>query len=72
MAEERVFTEEDIGMTFTIATPEGTMIEQEIVQCTCMICGESMIGTIGGAGGFLARHNFYHEHEMQLARVVGQ
>lgn len=68
----REYTEDDIGNTITIATHEGTMIEQEIVQCTCMICGESMIGTIAGAGGFLARHNFYHEHELQLARVVGQ
>jgi len=68
----REFTEDDIGTTITIATPEGTMIEQEIVECTCMICGEGMIGTISGAGGFLARHKFFHDTELLLARVVSQ
>ena len=65
----REYTEDDIGQKFTIVTPEGTYIEQEIVRYTCFVCGESMIGTIRSAGGFAAAHRIYHEEELQLARL---
>ena len=68
---EEVFTEEDIGETITVTTAEGTYINQTIVGTHCLICGERMIGTMAAAGGFLARHEHYHNREMQLAQLSG-
>ncbi len=69
---DKVYTEEDIGTIVTVTTAEGTFIEQEIVSTFCLICGERMIGTIAAAGGFLARHEHFHNREMQLAEIQNQ
>jgi len=67
--DEKEFTEDDIGTKITITTAEGTYIEQIIVPTHCLICGERMIGTIAACGGFLARHEHFHNREMQLAQI---
>ena len=69
--EEKEFTEEDIGNTITVKTAEGTYIEQVIVATHCLICGERMIGTIAAAGGFLARHEHFHNREAPLLEIEG-
>lgn len=66
---ENEFTEEDIGETITVTTAGGTYINQTIVGTHCLICGERMIGTMAAAGGFLARHEHFHNREMQLAQI---
>ena len=68
---EKELTEEDIGNTVTKKTAEGTYIEQQIVATHCLICGERMIGTIAAAGGFLARHEHFHNREAPMAEIEG-
>ena len=69
--EEKEFTEEDIGKDVTITTAEGTYIKQVIVKTYCQFCGEEMIGTIRAAGGFLARHEHFHNREAPLMEIEG-
>ena len=69
ITDEKKFTDEDVGETVTITTPEGTYIEQVIVKTYCQFCGEEMIGTIRAAGGFLAAHDIYHQAETPLAQM---
>jgi len=66
---ENELTEGNIGETITVTTAEGTYINQSIVATHCLICGERMIGTMAAAGGFLARHEHFHNREMQLAHI---
>lgn len=68
---DKTFTEESIGETITIVTAEGTYMEQKIVSTHCLICGERMIGTVAAAGGFLARHEHYHNREAPLMEIEG-
>jgi hypothetical protein len=70
--DEKVFTETDIGTYVTVTTAEGTFIEQKVVSTFCLICGEIMIGTMAAAGGFLARHEHFHQREVQLAEIHNQ
>ena len=64
MADEKNgFTEDDIGTCITIKRQDGTYIEAEIVRVFCPLCTEEFIGTKRDAGGFIAGHRAYHEHE---------
>ena len=57
------FTEEDIGRIVTIRRNDGTYVEAEVVRVFCPLCTEEFIGTKRDAGGFIAGHRAYHEHE---------
>lgn len=59
----RQYTEDDIGMFVTLVREDGTYVEAEIVRVFCPLCGEEFIGTKRDAGGFIAGHKAYHEHE---------
>lgn len=59
----RQYTEDDIGIFVTLVREDGTYVEAEIVRVFCPLCGEEFIGTKRDAGGFIAGHKAYHEHE---------
>jgi len=61
--EEREYTEDDIGMFVTLTREDGTYLEAEIVRVFCPLCAEEFIGSKRDAGGFIAGHKAYHEHE---------
>lgn len=64
MSEETAgFTEDNIGEILTLKRPDGTYIQAEIVRVFCPLCTEEFIGTKRDAGGFIAGHRAYHEHE---------
>jgi len=50
--------------------PSGIEPAAEIVRVYCPACGEEFIGTKRGAGGFIAGHQTYHEHENRLDLIV--
>ena len=60
---KRQYTEDDIGIFVTLVRDDGTYVEAEIVRVFCPVCGEEFIGTKRDAGGFIAGHRAYHEHE---------
>ena len=59
----RKYTEDDIGIFVTLVREDGTYVEAEFVRVFCPLCGEEFIGTKRDAGGFIAGHKAYHEHE---------
>ena len=63
------YTTEMIGKKVRVQTPEG--IETDIVDETyCPICEAHCIGTIAFCGGFLARHQAYHQNA-NIVAVIG-
>ena len=69
---ESDFTEEDIGHILTVISTDGYYKQAEIVKVTCPTCGEEFLGTKRNAGGFIAGHRDYHEHENSLDEIVGK
>ena len=60
------YTEDDIGRTIDIDDDKGSTYEERIVMVYCQICGSKYIGPINEAGGFLARHDFFHKWEFTM------
>ncbi len=60
---KRQYTEDDIKKIVTLVREDGTYLDAEIVRVFCPVCGEEFIGTKRDAGGFIAGHKAYHEHE---------
>jgi len=51
-----------IGVKVIIQAAEGTVTDW-IDEVYCPVCEAHYIGTRVGVGGFLARHNFFHNYE---------
>ena len=60
------YTEDDIGEVKDIDDNKGSFYDERIVMVYCSICGSKYIGPIHEAGGFLARHDFYHKWEFTI------
>jgi hypothetical protein len=50
-----------VGDTIYLSSKTGVEEKASIVKVTCPACGESFMGTIRAAGGFVSGHNIYHE-----------
>lgn len=60
------YTEEDMGRVIDIDTDTGSVYDERIVMVYCQICSSRYIGPIWEAGGFLARHEFFHTWEFKM------
>ena len=60
------YTEKEIGEIVDIETKDGSVYEERIVMAFCQICASRYIGPINGAGGFLARHEYFHKWEFKM------
>lgn len=57
------YTEEDIGKVVTHTYPQGTVIETEVVENSCHVCGQSFIGIKEEVAQLLAQHEILHAQE---------
>tara|TARA_R100000322_G_scaffold30544_1_gene19573 strand:+ start:369 stop:743 length:375 start_codon:yes stop_codon:yes gene_type:complete len=57
------YTEEDIGKAVTHIFPQGTVVETEVVENSCLICGDSFIGIKEEVGTLIAQHDIIHAQE---------
>lgn len=60
------YTEEDIGTILDIDADNGSSYDERIVLVYCRVCSSRFIGPIKDAGGFLARHEFFHTWEFKM------
>jgi len=61
------YTKEDIGIIIDYTKDDdGSFFEERIVAVFCRLCGANFVGPINMAGGFLARHDFFHTWEFKL------
>ena len=65
------YTEEDMGRVIDIDTDTGSAYDERIVMVYCQICSSRYIGPICEAGGFLARHEYFHKWEFMLEMQTG-
>jgi len=59
------YTEEDIGKIVTRVYPQGTIVETEVVESTCQVCGDSFIGIKEEVAHLLAQHQIIHANEAE-------
>ena len=57
------YTEEDIGKAVTHTYPQGTVVETEVVENSCHVCGQSFIGIKEEVAQLLAQHEILHAQE---------
>jgi len=48
----------------------GIAIDAEIVKVCCPACGEEFVGNKWCAGGFIAGHEAYHNHENRMDLII--
>jgi hypothetical protein len=56
-------TEDDIGEIVTCVYPHGTVLETEVVEKSCHVCGQSFIGIKEEVAHLLAQHDILHAQE---------
>lgn len=59
-----------VGKIVTVEYKGGIEIDAEIVRVYCPACGEEFIGTKRNAGGFIAGHEAYHNHENNMDKLI--
>lgn len=66
---EGPWTREDVGRVIPKrVTPNGTYLDEPIVEVHCSVCGASFIGPAREAGGFIGGHECLHN--WQLNRML--
>ena len=70
MSDKPQYTEDDLGPTGPLNVLGGTAYGERIVMVHCDICLATFIGPIARAGGWVAGHAMYHEHEERLGRAA--
>ena len=66
---EGPWTSEDVGRVIPKrVTPNGTYLDEPIVEVHCSVCGASFIGPAREAGGFIGGHECLHN--WQLNRML--
>ena len=56
---------DDVGTIVEYQNENGCVWNEKIVAVWCQVCSAEYIGPINEAGGFLARHGFFHDWEFK-------
>tara|TARA_R110002012_G_scaffold3177_1_gene14837 strand:- start:3286 stop:3498 length:213 start_codon:yes stop_codon:yes gene_type:complete len=56
---------DNVGESIEYEDKDGCIWNEKIVAVWCEICSAEYIGPINQAGGFLARHDFFHTWEFK-------
>ena len=57
------YDESHIGDTVKVCYPQGTVVETEVVEKSCHVCGQSFIGIKEEVAHLLAQHDILHAQE---------
>jgi len=60
----------EVGEITDVVTEFGTELHAEIVRVFCPACSEEFIGTKRAAGGFVAGHAAFHDHENRMDVIL--